>query len=191
MRIEIPRNIWQTQKRAMRTYHCVQNTSIDVPTDFFGPTGHYCHVASGHTLVSTSCSQNVFQCLSIRATRWRLNYSPVFIQTLFTKNIGLFEAIILDVKSSLKACTTTVRFHASRFVSSRCVTILFVYSPMFHFGCNETGLILAWFSPSFTVMYRIYPLMQYYRNYVLMHFDGTQRTAWKTHPCGVSFSPRG
>ena len=65
----------------------------------------------------------------------------------------------------------------------RCVGIYFLFSPMFYFGCWETGFLTAWLSSINIVRYRtICYRAQYFRNRVFTHRDGTQRAAWKTHP---------
>ena len=53
---------------------------------------------------------------------------------------------------------------------------------MFYFACCKIGLLVAWFSPSVIVRYKICRKIPYYRNRVLLHRDGTQRAAWKKHP---------
>ena len=88
---------------------------------------------------------------------------------------------------SCKACPTRVRFSC---VALRSVTmrqdIISIFADFFYFGCWKIVLLVAWFSPSVIVRYKICHEIPHYRNRVLTYRDLTQRDTWKTAPCGTA-----
>ena len=78
-------------------------------------------------------------------------------------------------------------FHAPRCVASDVsgYNLYFCWC----FICDAENMVcIACFGPSFIVIYEIYQRIWYHRHSILTHHDGTNRSAWKTRPYGLSLA---